>query len=205
MALENPLNQRQLDVLNWIKDGCPEDGRWTDYTFKTTAQALASRRLVTVSKRGGGWKAVILPAGEHYLSTGRYPDGHWSRRSRPDADRDQTVRNRAAPSRPVALPHRPSEKASRPDPSHEDLTPTRRLVKDIVDAGGVLEIDTSEDNRSFTSLIGIINRRGMAPDGQDVILIRARHDRIIMRLSAVSDWKTTPPSETVAAVRGHSG
>ena len=78
MALDNPLNQRQLDVLNWINEGCP-DGRWTDYTFKTTAQSLASRRLVTVSKRGGTWKAAILPAGTHYLATGVYPIGHWTR------------------------------------------------------------------------------------------------------------------------------
>lgn len=77
MALDNPLNQRQLDVLNWINDGCP-DGRWIDYTFKTTAQSLASRKLVTVSKRGGTWKAAILPAGAHYLTTGVYPAGHWN-------------------------------------------------------------------------------------------------------------------------------
>ena len=74
-------------------------------------------------------------------------------------------------------------------------------MQDIVDAGGVLEVNTSNDNRSFTSLVGIINRRGMAPDGQEVILTRARHNRVIMRLSAVSDWKTDPPSKTLAAER----
>ena len=74
-------------------------------------------------------------------------------------------------------------------------------MQDIVDAGGVLEVDTTDDSRSFTSLVGIINRRGMAPDGQEVVLTRARQNRIIMRLSAVSDWKTDPPTETLAAER----
>lgn len=79
MALHTPLNPRQLDVLYWIHDGCPA-GRWPDFTFKATAAALASRRLVKVSKRGGVWSAAILPAGEHYLAKGQYPVGHWSGR-----------------------------------------------------------------------------------------------------------------------------
>ncbi|MGV0993788.1 MAG: hypothetical protein ACOYB7_16230 [Mycobacterium sp.] len=81
------------------------------------------------------------------------------------------------------------------------LTPTRKLVEDIVNSGGILEIDTSDDNTRYASLVGIINRRGMAPDGQEVILIHPRYNRIVMRLSSVLDWKTDPPSETVAAER----
>lgn len=200
MALDNPLNQRQLDVLNWINDGCP-DGRWTDYTFKTTAQSLASRRLVTVSKRGGTWKAAILPAGAHYLATGAYPASHWTRPRRTASERVQQVKTWAAPSQPVTPVPRLPKKAIGASSEDGGLTPTRQLVQDIVAAGGVLEVDTSDDNRSFTSLVGIINRRGMAPDGQEVILTRARHNRVIMRLSAVSDWKTDQPSKTLAAER----
>jgi len=200
MALDNPLNQRQLDVLNWINAGCP-DGRWTDYTFKTTAQSLASRRLVTVSKRGGTWKAAILPAGAHYLATGAYPAGHWTRPRRTASERVQQVKTWAAPSQPVTPAPRLPKKAIGASSEDGGLTPTRQLVQDIVAAGGVLEVDTSDDNRSFTSLVGIINRRGMAPDGQEVILTRARHNRVIMRLSTVSDWKTDPPSKTLAAER----
>jgi hypothetical protein len=80
VAFDTPLNHGQLEVLRWIGEGCP-DGRWTDFTFKTTAPALASRRLVSVSKRGGLWGAAMLPAGEHYLSKGQYPEGHWVKRS----------------------------------------------------------------------------------------------------------------------------
>jgi len=39
MTLDAPLNARQIEVLRWIHDGCP-DGRWSDFTFKTTATHL---------------------------------------------------------------------------------------------------------------------------------------------------------------------
>jgi len=75
-------------------------------------------------------------------------------------------------------------------------------LKDIVDAGGILERDIRDDKTSYRSLVGIINRRKMAPDGQEVIMLSgAIYHQIIFRLSSVSDWKTAPLSETVAAVR----
>lgn len=195
VSLNTPLNPRQVDVLAWIRDGCP-DGRWTDHTFKTTAQALASRRLATISKRGGTWKAAILPAGQHYLSTGQYPPGHWARRPSSATDLRPPATTWVTPTQPVTPA---TERVERPP--QDGLTPTRKLLKDIVDAGGILEIDTSDDNTRYSSLVGIINRRGMAPNGQEVILINPRYNRIILRLSSVSDWKTDPPSETVAAER----
>lgn len=76
MTLGGSLNHRQVEVLRWINDGRPT-GRWTNFSFKTVAIALQSRRLVSISKRGGAWTATVLPAGVHYLSHGQYPAGHW--------------------------------------------------------------------------------------------------------------------------------
>jgi hypothetical protein len=59
VPLDAPLNSRQLAVLRWIDEGCPDD-RWTVVTYKAVAIALQSRRLVSVSKRGGRWKATIV-------------------------------------------------------------------------------------------------------------------------------------------------
>jgi hypothetical protein len=58
VTLDTSLNSRQLDILSWVYEGCP-DGRWSDFTYKTVAIALQSRRLVEVSKRGGTWSARI--------------------------------------------------------------------------------------------------------------------------------------------------
>jgi hypothetical protein len=204
VALDAPLNRRQVEVLRWISEGCP-DGRWTDFTFKTTATALASRRLVTVSKRGGVWSAASLPAGAHYLANGVYPPGHWvKRQSAYRTDLDVPVRPAAIAERPVAAPLpdsaplRPKKQSSSPD----ELTPTRKLVKDIVDAGGILEIDTKDDNTSYRALVSIINRRRMAPDDQEVLMVRGKtYHHVVFRLSSVSDWQTDSPSDVVAAER----
>jgi len=200
VAVDTPLNERQVEVLQWINDGCPE-GRWTDFTFKTTATALASRRLAVVSKRRGVWSAAILPAGEHYLVEGNYPAGHWAKRRHGDLE---------VPARPLIVAKRPvaQHKAAsaavpaRKRPPLDVLTPTRKLLKDIIDAGGIVEVDTREETANYRSLVGIINRRKMAPDGQEVVLLdSAKYHHVILRLSSVSDWKTQSTIKTVADER----
>lgn len=66
-----PVNARQLEVLRWIADGCP-DGVMADDTYKQSAAALKSRHLVTISKRDA-WRATIAPDGAYYLEHGHYP------------------------------------------------------------------------------------------------------------------------------------
>ena len=71
--LDQPLNDRQLQVLGWIAEGCPV-GVMDGYSYKLTAGALRDRRLVTVSKKGGVWRAAPTERGTHYLAHGAYPD-----------------------------------------------------------------------------------------------------------------------------------
>jgi hypothetical protein len=203
VALTAPLNERQVHVLRWIGDGCP-DGRWTDSTFKTTATALASRRLVAVSKRGGAWSAAILPAGEHYLTNSAYPQGHWGRG--PSGQRDAVGAAVHVPEvarHPIAdPPGNAGPPAAKKRSPADALTPTRKLLKQIVDAGGILEIDARDDPTNYRSLVGIINRRGMAPDGQEVLVVPGTsYHHMVFRLSSVSDWQTDSPPEVVAADR----
>jgi excisionase family DNA binding protein len=67
-----PLNERQLAVLRWVADGCP-DGAMTGFSYKTTALALQERRLVTVTKKRGVWRAEPTDAGRFYLERGHHP------------------------------------------------------------------------------------------------------------------------------------
>ncbi|WP_285486253.1 hypothetical protein [Amycolatopsis taiwanensis] len=67
MRLTDPLNARQLDVLRWIADGCP-DGVMSGDSHKLTARALESRRLVVVTKRKGCWSAAVTNTGHYYLT-----------------------------------------------------------------------------------------------------------------------------------------
>jgi hypothetical protein len=66
------LHSGQLEVLKWIADGSP-DGVMSGHMHKTTAVALQNRRLVTISKKGGFWKAEITGTGYYYLEHGVYP------------------------------------------------------------------------------------------------------------------------------------
>lgn len=44
------------------------------FTYKRVAVALQDRHLVTVSKKGGVWRATITGAGTYYLECRRHPD-----------------------------------------------------------------------------------------------------------------------------------
>jgi hypothetical protein len=73
MRRDGGLSVRQVQVFQWISDDCP-DGMWRDFTYKTTAYALAARGLVKVDRRRKQWSATITEEGEFYLSRGRYPE-----------------------------------------------------------------------------------------------------------------------------------
>ena len=66
------LNQRQLDVLRWIGDGCP-DRDWPDQSHKLTARSLAGKDLADVRHKKKIWTATITAAGRYYLEHGKPP------------------------------------------------------------------------------------------------------------------------------------
>lgn len=60
-----PLDDRQLAVLRWVGDGCP-DGPLAVPANKNRAQALANPGLVEVKRGKPGWRAVLTEAGRFY-------------------------------------------------------------------------------------------------------------------------------------------
>lgn len=71
MRKDEALSEGQVRVLQWVNEGCP-DGVWSDFTYKTTAYALAARGLVKVDRRRNHWAATITDEGELYLAHGSY-------------------------------------------------------------------------------------------------------------------------------------
>lgn len=69
VAQRKTLTQRQVDVLRWICDGCP-DGVMTGeaYSERITAGALRNRGLVITRGSGASWSASITEAGVEYLA-----------------------------------------------------------------------------------------------------------------------------------------
>lgn len=90
MRRDQPLTARQVQVLKWIAKGCP-DGVWRDFTYKTTAYALAARGMVTVDRRRKQWSASITPEGDFYLLHGRFPT-----EATPDGDTQTSESNSGA-------------------------------------------------------------------------------------------------------------
>lgn len=106
------VNPRQLEVLQWIADGCP-DGRWPpdDVSFKLSSVALQNRKLVTIRGRGPRWTATITDAGRHYLEHGAYPDDH-PLALKPAAPTASTLAAEDAPALPI--PSEDEQEASGP-------------------------------------------------------------------------------------------
>src|SRR5438045_3470827 len=66
MAQRKTLTEKQVELLLWIADGCP-DGVMEDEFHRISAAALRNRNLITTTGRGPTWKAKIAPAGSAYL------------------------------------------------------------------------------------------------------------------------------------------
>ena len=57
------LSEKQVEILEWIKDGCPSSGLEDDSGRRITARALQRRGLITVKGHGASWAASITKAG----------------------------------------------------------------------------------------------------------------------------------------------
>lgn len=143
-----PLNARQMEVLRWIADGCP-DGVMVGSTFKTTAVALQGRRLVEVSRRRGEWRATVTDAGRFYIENGRHPAHSAAQARTPPAGPAPRVRRRPvvktpAPSRSSAADddlaarpsHDPGSVGGTTPPRPEPGAVTAELVLERVRAAG---------------------------------------------------------------------
>lgn len=95
MRRDKPLTIRQLEVLQWINRGSPE-GVWPDFTYKTTAYALAARGLVTVDRRRKQWSASLTNAGHFYVKHGKYASPRYAAEG---AESSETVPDETVPDR----------------------------------------------------------------------------------------------------------
>jgi len=205
MQLASPLNERQIAVLRWIHEGCPE-GRWNDFTYKTVAIALQSRRLVSVSKRGGRWKATIEQAGLHYLEHGDFPRGHFPKqrhhRRRVTAYRPRAVFLSAGQYANAAVPLPPEPACDEQTSSTPPIRPARALLDEVLAAGGEIRRESKDGPRQYSSLVSAINRYKMAPEGKRLVLESGGSwNKCVIRLEDGPRWLTTPVREVVDAPR----
>lgn len=176
MRPNSPLNPRQVEVLRWIGDSCP-DSIMTGHSHKITARALHGRRLVDISKRNGLWSATLTDAGQYYVKHGDFPStlptGKPSQAStqRPKekpAASEATTRSHAQNEDTAAVGYHVST-ARRSQTSRR--SPAAQLVTEVVAAGGVLDIveRAGPDTYRMAQLATTANRHGMTPPGTRLV------------------------------------
>jgi len=163
------LNDRQLEVLRWIANGCP-DGVMLDSSYKTTTVALRNRGLATVSKRGG-WHAGVTDVGRHYFEHGAYPDDDGA--TRPSA-------------RAVPTPPKPAAKPKPPRPNPVSAEPSSATPEPMLDPEmPARAVPVPEHLRNLHRVVAALR------DGKRQIAIpaslRKRALRIIQALAAAAE------------------
>ncbi|KAA1375972.1 hypothetical protein [Aeromicrobium fastidiosum] len=168
---ERTLNNRQVEVLEWIAQGCP-DGVMEGYSHKTTAVALKGRRLIQIEKTRDSWGATLTDAGTYFLEHGAYPEGHWPTYGPP------------RPARPTAPPK------ARPERRVTAVRPVDQLISDVVAAGGELQISGREAAR-YKSLVSSATRFGKVPEGKLLKVESGRRwEEQFVRLTDKPEWMT---------------
>ena len=78
------LNKKQIDVLHWVRGGCP-DGIFTKgYEHRAIARALERRGLVAITGRGPSWRALVTDAGKTWQDTPREEANEPTSEAEPD-------------------------------------------------------------------------------------------------------------------------
>lgn len=139
MRRDEPLSSRQLQVLRWISEGCP-DGVWSDFSYKTTAYALSARGLVVVRGKRKQWAATITQEGAFYLAHGYYRGP------------EHRTANSAVP------PH---------DPGDDILSLAEQLVAELKSRNGIVVVRAPNQTQRarYRRAIYRLSIRGQVPDG----------------------------------------
>jgi hypothetical protein len=187
--LRAELNSRQLEVLKWIADGSPDDVM-PGHMHKTTAVALQNRRLITISKKGGLWRAEITGTGSHYLERGVYPanttakpHGVAPRRSKrnPPTSVSSVESEAGVPAGDVDHP-KPKKKQAAKRPS-----PTDQMIADLVANGGEMTIESTK-RASYEARVSAAIRFGKVPDGKLLEVTGSRWNEFVIRLTDLPPW-----------------
>lgn len=187
-APQIPLNARQLEVLDWIGEGCP-DGIMTGHSHKVTARALQARRLVKISKGKHEWSASLTDAGRYYLDHGTFPPSNQMKAPKPAKARQSDTSGAASSvsgTAPRVETPAPDDQPQSTDQSTKSAdesgtratstlprrrSPAAQLVAEVVEAGGVLEVAerSGRDTYRMGQLVTTANRHGMTPPGTRLV------------------------------------
>jgi len=159
------------------------------FTFKTTANALRGRKLITITKHADSWSAALTETGQHYLQHGVFPNmpGPGSSKS------PRTIRSANTAPRPT-----PPARAA-------EVVDVGELVQRVRDHGGTLILSealtvlTTTRRAAYRRAIHQINQERLAGPGF-VLRHRGRdHGDLVIRLVAIGDGQPDESTEQMWA------
>jgi hypothetical protein len=184
----SPLNARQVEVLQWIAEGSP-DGVMKGHTFKVTAVALQNRRLVTISKKGGVWRADATDSGTYYLKHGEHPptSGQQPGGSRMSA-RAEGIQRRS-PTQVAGSPSDVNDRSTARAPRlPKPLSPTEQLIANLVENGGEVHVGAPLRAKYEARVLAAI-RFGKVPVGKQLVTEGFRWSTdFVVRLRDAPAW-----------------
>ncbi|CDQ45692.1 hypothetical protein [Mycolicibacterium neoaurum] len=174
------VNDRQLEVLQWIADGCPA-GKWPEGNFshKTSASALKARGLVTIKGHARTWSAAVTEAGKHYIEHGVFP-------------------LEAVPRHLVNFPVR--DRAGEPpnlnlgEGASETLRLAKALIEQLQESGKITVADPTESTRAhYRRVLHACRAHHLVPAGHDLRSTGRSSGDIVVILGTgspaeTSDW-----------------
>lgn len=176
-----PLNDLQLEILTWIRDGTP-DGVYEDYRPRIVARALHNRGLADVSGHGKNWQATLTADGAHYLEHDDYPP----------SDDDQGVASPPHPTptarKPAPAPKADAEAKPRKPPR---VGPTDAMMNALTAAEDHrIEIEYDQAQR-YRQLALTADRFKKIHDGMQVTVSSDHRTRTAhVTLEPLPEWRT---------------
>lgn len=172
-----PINEKQLEVLTWLAAGNETDP--PDPTYKLSAVALANRGLATVQRPKGVWTARLTDKGRYVAEQGVYPE-------------ETTKAAQPAQARPTS-----GKQGARSTPrAVATVSPAEQLVRDVVAAGGVLEVEDAQ--QGYLQSVASATRHGKVPAGKRLVVDFRGWGKATIRLVDKPAWMT----EGLLSVKG---
>lgn len=173
-----PLNDLQLEILTWVRDGTP-DGVYEDYGPRITARTLHNRGLVEVSGHGQNWQATLTTDGAYHLEHRGYP-----------VDSDRVV-PATGPAEPAAKAAPRPSKAEPRQPKAPRVGPTDAMMNALNAAPDHrVEIEYDQTQR-YRQLALTAERFKKIPAGMQVTVTSDYRTRTAhVTLEPLPEWRT---------------
>lgn len=163
------LNPVQLEVLIWVRDGCPS-GVYEGSSHRITARALHNRGLIRVSGHGAGWTASIEQEGVYYLDHGQYPPAP-APRPGPHPPSNPPLPD---PSTRGDMPAQRAPRKRRDRP--QKPTVTEHFIDELIDAGPAGVKMPMDKIHLLRRRAADAERAGRIPDGMRIAVRPFRRD-----------------------------